>query len=86
MKEVRISFNIGPSEDNSEISGNYIFMANNPDESFIVNALKKSIARLKIDKEKFIVGLFDVFIDNKQTYEIGVFGIRSIIKTDIKKL
>lgn len=86
MDEILIHFNIGPSEESKEISGNYIFQTNNPDESFIVNALKKSIAKLKIDKEKFIVGIFDVFVNNKQTYEIGIFGIKSIIKTDIRRL
>jgi hypothetical protein len=86
MKEIRIEFNVGPLEGNEELIGSYHFKCENPNKSFIINALKKSIARLKITNEIMIVGLFDVFIDNEHQYEVGILGIQSLLYTEIKKL
>jgi hypothetical protein len=84
--EIRIEFSIGPREEDQEIVGSYHFITEKSDEAFIVNALKKSISKLEITKEQFIVGLFDVFINNIKSYEVGLFGIGKMIKSEIRKL
>ena len=84
--EIRIEFSIGPKAADQEIVGSYHFLTDNSDEAFIVNALKKSISRLEITKEQFIVGFFDVFINNQKSYEMSLFGIGKILKYDIKKV
>jgi hypothetical protein len=86
MNEIVIQFSIGPREEDQEIVGSYHFITEHNDEAFIVNALKKSIAKLEITKEQFIVGLFDVFINNIKTHEVSLFGIGKLVKTEIRKL
>jgi hypothetical protein len=84
--EIRIEFSIGPKAEDQEIVGSYHFISEKSDEIFIVNALKKSISRLEITKEQFIVGIFDIFINNIKSYEVGIFGIGKMVKTDIRKI
>jgi len=86
LNEIVIVFSIGPRKEDQEIVGSYHFITERNDEVFIVNALKKSISRLEITKEQFIVGLFDVFINNTKSYEVSLFGIGKMVKTEIRKL
>ena len=84
--KIRIDVNIGPLENDSEVSASYYFNTESDDPRLIINALKKSLTRLKVDKEKVIVGLADVFVNNIKKYEIGFFKAWSLTKTDIKEI
>jgi hypothetical protein len=86
MNQIKINYNIGPLENDAEISGSYYFTSDSDDPRFIINALKKSLNRLKVDKEKIVVGLMDVFVNNVKKYEVGFFKTFTLTKTDIKEL
>jgi hypothetical protein len=87
MNEIRINYDIAPTNKEQELVGSFIFNTDNDiNESFLQNALKKSINRLQLTKQKVIVVLLDVFINEIKQYEIGIFGTSSLIKTDIKKI
>jgi len=84
--QIRINLNIGPIENDQSITINYHFNNVEDDPRIIINALKKSLNRLKLDKEKIIIGLADVFINNKKKYEIGFFKAFTLTQTDIKEI
>jgi hypothetical protein len=86
MKEVRIEYSIGPVEQELEVAGSFHYKTNNISNSFIVSALKKSIAKLKITNQSVIVGLLDVYVDGVRSYEVGILGTSKLIKTEIRKL
>lgn len=89
MKEniVEIRFNVGPLEKDQELCGTYRFYTpKDVDKSFVIEVLKKSIAKLKITNEQMIVCVMDVFINNKQEYEAAVFGTSTILKSEIRKV
>ena len=86
MNEIRIEYSLGPYEKDQEIVGSYYLNSTNNDEKFIISAIKKSIAKLQLEKEKFIVGVFDVFINDIKSYEIALMSISTIHKIDIKKM
>ncbi len=85
--EVKILFDIAPTDKEQELVGSFIFNTNNDiNESFLQNALKKSINRLQLTKQKVIVVLLDVFINEKKEYESIIFGTSSLIRTEIRKV
>ena len=87
MNEIRIDFNVGPRDRQMEVIGSCYYYSKSDDVNFIKNALQKSIKRLKISNEKFIVGLLDVFINNVKKYEVGIIGSpKNKIKYEIKEL
>lgn len=87
MNEIRITFDIAPTDKEQELVGSFIFNTDNAiNESFLQSSLKKSINRLQLSKQKVIVVLLDVFVNDKKEYECAVFGASSLIKIDIKKV
>ena len=85
MNEIRINFDIAPTDKEQEIVGSFVFNTDNAiNESFLQSALKKSINRLQLQKHKVIVVLLDIFVNDKKEYEMVVFGTSSLIKTDIR--
>ena len=87
MIEIRINYDIAPTNKEQELVGSFIFNTDNDiNESFLQNALKKSINRLQLSKQKVIVVLLDIFINEKKEYEIGIWGTSSLIHIDTKKL
>ena len=87
MNELRIQFSIAPTDKEQELVGSFVFNTNNDiNESFLQSALKKSINRLQLSKQKVIVVLLDIFINEKKEYEVGIFGTSSLIKTDLRKI
>lgn len=87
MNEIRINFDIAPTDKEQELVGSFVFNTDNAiNESFLQSALKKSINRLQLSKQKIIVVLLDVFINDKKEYEIGIFGISGLIHSNIKKI
>jgi len=87
MNEIRINYDIAPTNKEQELVGSFIFNTDNDiNESFLQNALKKSINRLQLTKQKVIVVLLDVFINEKKEYESIIFGASSLIRTEIRKV
>jgi len=87
MNEVKILFDIAPTNKEQELVGSFVFNTDNDvNESFLQNALKKSINRLQLTKQKVIVVLLDVFINEKKKYEVSIFGASSLIKMDVRKI
>jgi len=84
--QIRVDVNVGPIENDESIAASYYFNNVDDDPRIIINALKKSLRRLKIDKEKVIIGLADVFVNNTKKYEIGFFKAFTLTQTDIKEL
>ena len=86
MNEIRISYDIAGTDKEQELVGSFIFNTDNAiNESFLQSALKKSINRLQLSKQKVIVVLLDVFINDKKEYEVGLFGTSSLVKMDVRK-
>ncbi len=87
INEIRIDFDIAPTDKEQELVGSFIFNTDNDiNKSFLQNALKKSINRLQLTKQKVIVILFDVFINEKKEYESIIFGTSTLIRTEIRKV
>ena len=87
MNEIRVDFNVGPRDQELEIIGSCYYYSKSDDASFIKNALHKSIKKLRVNNEKFIVGLLDVFVNNVKKYEVGIIGSpKNKIKYEIKEL
>jgi len=85
--EIIIRFDIAPTEREQELVGSFVFNTDNDvNESFLQSALKKSINRLQLQKQKVIVVLLDVFVNEKKEYEASMFGVSSLVKIDIKKV
>lgn len=84
--QIRVELNVGPIENDNSIAVSYHFNNVDDDPRIIINALKKSLNRLKLDKEKILVGLADVFVNNIKKYEIGFFKAFTLTQTDIKEL
>jgi len=85
--EIRIQFDVAPTDKEQELVGSFVFNTDNDiNESFLQSALKKSINRLQLQKQKVIVVLLDVFINEKKEYECAIFGASSLIKTDVRKV
>ena len=74
MKNVKIEYEISSKNDKTTLVGSYEFETNNIDESFLENALKKSIDRLRKDRTLFISGIFNVFIDKVNKYKVVFLG------------
>ena len=85
-KSIRIDYSIGPVSNQMEIAGSYYFNVPNEEPRFIIRVLKQSLNKLQIDKHNIITGILQVFIDNKNKYEVGFFKIGSLCKTHVKKL
>jgi len=87
MNEIRIDFNVGPKKDNIELKGFYQFSSEKTDVRFIELAIEKSLKKLKLTKEAFIVGIFDVFVNGIKKYEIGILGDpNKKIKKEIRQI
>jgi len=84
-----IDYNIGPVKDRS-MEGQYIFIVPEMDkektETHIKNALKKSIKKLDCDKEKVLIGVLKVFIDEQPYLKVSFLKIGSLFKSYSKKL
>lgn len=84
-----IDYNIGPVK-NRSMEGQYIFivpdMKKEDTEKHIQNALKKSIQKLDCDKEKLLIGMFNVFIDEQPYLKMSFLKIGSLFKSYTKKL
>lgn len=87
MNEIRVQFDIAPTTDEQEVVGSYVYHTpNDINESSIHNVLKKSIARLQLSKQKVIVVLLDIFVNDQKQYEAGIWGVSSLININIKKV
>lgn len=85
--EIRISFDIAPTDKEQELVGSFVFNTDNAiNESFLQSALKKSINRLNLQKHKVIVVLLDVFVNEKKEYEAAIFGTSSLLKSEVRKV
>jgi hypothetical protein len=74
MENIKIDYEIMSESDSLLITGSYEFESNNIDQSFIENALKKSISRLTKDKSLFISGIFNVFINRIKSFDAIFLG------------
>jgi len=85
--EIRITFDIAPTDKEQEIVGSFIFNTDNAiNESFLQSSLKKSINRLQLSKQKVIVVLLDIFVNDKKEYEASLFGCSSLVRTELRKI
>jgi hypothetical protein len=83
-----IDFDIGPIKNRHSVKGQYIFIVPDNDKDLdkhINNALAQSIKKLKCDKEKIIVGVLDVFVNEQKYLKMSFFKIGSLFKNYIKK-
>ena len=87
MKKIKIEYEISSKNDKTTLVGSYEFETNNIDESFLENALKKSIDRLRKDRTLFVSVIFNVFIDKVNKYKVVFLGDpNKTIKPKIFKL
>lgn len=87
MKNIHMTFNVGPVDSSENLVGSFDFSVADPDdERQIAIALKMSIKRLGIAKNQIVLGFSEVFMGNRKIYDIDIFRIGRINKTVLKRV